>query len=126
MQVMSANSLDDVIETFTELKRLHQLNIELLEQLDVACGWILGNKMPIPNASVFHSLLAKTKALLTEIQADEPKLLQFQKLSRRKVTDLKDRQEGNSTVRRLTMPLANRFESCELVFFLPVTPEWLR
>ena len=74
---------------------MHQLNLELLEQPDVACGWILDNHITIPNSSLIASLLLKAKALLKELQSTEPKIMQYQRLSdegyhdddnRRKVT----------------------------------------
>lgn len=73
--------LQEVIEALQELERLHQLNIELLEQLDVACGWLLDNHIQLPNASTFCSLLTKSKALLKEIQATEPKTWQIAKIA---------------------------------------------
>jgi len=60
---------------------MHQLNLELLEQLDVACGWILDKHITIPNSEQIASLLVKAKALLKEIQAEEPRVLQYQKLA---------------------------------------------
>ena len=78
---MSDNAIDEIINIFTELKRLHGLNVELLEQLDVTCNWLLSSNVDMPNAEKLYSLLAKTKALLTEIQADEPKILQYKKIT---------------------------------------------
>lgn len=60
---------------------MHQLNLELLEQLNVACGWILDNRITIPNSEHIASLLVKAKALLKEVQAEEPRALQYQKLA---------------------------------------------
>jgi len=75
------DSVTEIIDTLTELKRMHQLNMELLEQLGVACGWLLEHNIPIPNASTLASLVRKSLALLTEIQTETPKTLQYQKLA---------------------------------------------
>jgi hypothetical protein len=64
---------------------LHELNSELLEQSDVAHVWILDNRFQVPNMNTFYSLLEKSKALLKEMQADEPKIQQYN-FNRRKVT----------------------------------------
>jgi hypothetical protein len=78
-------ALSDIAETMQELRRMHQLNIELLEQLAVACSFLLQNHVKIPNESTFKSLLRKAWTLLDEIQADEVKGVQYT-VSRRKVT----------------------------------------
>jgi hypothetical protein len=70
----------EVIDTLIELKRLHQLNLELLEQLDVTCSWLLDNGIKLPNENKFHSLLIKARALLIEIQTATPKF-SYQKLA---------------------------------------------
>jgi hypothetical protein len=69
--------LQEVIDTYQELQRMHQLNIELLEQLAVTCDYLLRNKVAMPNESTLVSLLEKAMTLLNEIQADKPKLLQY-------------------------------------------------
>ena len=79
--ILPNDTLTEIIDTLTELKRMHQLNLELFEQLNVACGWLLEHKIPVPNASTFYSLLVKAKALLIEIQAETPKMLHYPKLS---------------------------------------------
>jgi hypothetical protein len=83
--VRAIHTLNDVITetiaTLQELKRMHQLNLELLEQLDVACGWILDNQIVVPNQDHIVSLLVKSEALLKEIQGETPRILQYQKLS---------------------------------------------
>lgn len=73
--------LSEAIETLQELKRMHQLNMELLEQFSVACDFILKSGIEVPNASMFASLLNKSMTLLNEIQADTPKILTYKKLS---------------------------------------------
>jgi len=40
---------------------------QLLEQLNVACKWLLENKVEVPNRGTFVSLLNKAEALLKEI-----------------------------------------------------------
>ena len=85
--------LEAVTKTLNELQRLHELNVELLEQLDVACTWLIDNRVQVPNESVFYSLLSKSKVLLEEMQADEPIILRYTTNSRRKVTLFKTDEE---------------------------------
>ena len=59
--------LSEIIDSLSELKRMHQLNLELLEQLGVACGWILDNTVTVPNREHLASLLNKARALFDEI-----------------------------------------------------------
>jgi hypothetical protein len=73
-------------KTMQELQRMHQLNIELLEQLEVACSFLLQNHVEVPNKRTFKSLLRKAWSLMDEIRADEIKDVQYT-VSRRKVTD---------------------------------------
>jgi hypothetical protein len=91
------DSLTEIIDSLTELKRMHQLNLELLEQLAVTCDWLRNSGVRLPNASMFYSLLNKATTLIEEIQADKTNLIQYN-ASRRKVTDFDNRQEGNSTL----------------------------
>jgi hypothetical protein len=81
--VIALSELTTVIETLQELKRMHQLNLELLEQLDVVCKWIVETDLPITNKEKLADLLRKTKALLTELYASSSttKILQYNKLS---------------------------------------------
>ncbi len=62
-----SDALTEIIDTLKELKRMHQLNLELLEQLGVTCGWLLDNHVNVPNSEHIHSLLVKTQTLLNEI-----------------------------------------------------------
>jgi hypothetical protein len=78
---MSHSILAEIIDTLNELERMHQLNYELLEQLNVACGYLRENKLSLPNGEKFANLLSKAMALLAEIQAKAPKMLQYQKLA---------------------------------------------
>jgi hypothetical protein len=73
--------MTEIIDTLTELKRMHQLNLELLEQLSVSCSWLMEHSVPIPNAETICSLLRKATILLSEIQADQPTILQYRKLA---------------------------------------------
>lgn len=77
----SNDVITEIITTLQQLKEMHQLNLELLEQLDVTCGWILDNHIVVPNRERLVSLLAKAKSLLNEAQAETPKILQYGKLS---------------------------------------------
>lgn len=73
--------LQEVIDTLQELKRMHQLNMEVLEHLAVTCEFLVSNHVEVPNSSTLASLLAKTMTLLDEIQSSEPNVLQYQKLA---------------------------------------------
>jgi hypothetical protein len=84
--------LQEVGETLIELKRVHKLNMELLEQLNVACNYLLSNNVHVPNESTFASLLKKAWALMDEIRADEVRGIQYT-VNRRKVTDFKTDEE---------------------------------
>jgi hypothetical protein len=94
--VIALSELSTIIETLQELQRMHQLNLELLEQLDIVFKWIAETDIPIPNKEKLATLLYKTKALLKELYAPSTfKILQYRKLSddsyhegsnRRKVT----------------------------------------
>jgi hypothetical protein len=55
------------IETLKELKRMHQLNLELLEQLNVTCQWIIDNNIQVSDEEHMSSLLNKSLTLLNEI-----------------------------------------------------------
>jgi len=71
----------EAIDTLQEIKRMHQLNIELLEQLAVACDYLVSNHVEVPNSNLFASLIHKAMTLLDDLQADRPKILQYQKLA---------------------------------------------
>jgi len=45
---MSNNILGEIIDTLQELKRMHALNFELLDQLKVACLTLLENHINLP------------------------------------------------------------------------------
>jgi hypothetical protein len=98
---MSSSSLGTIIATLQDLERMHQLNLELLEQLNVTCAWLIEHNIPIPNMQTLLSLLGKTRALLAEIQADEPSLLQYQAI-RRKVTDSESDDKVTEPFRKVT------------------------
>ncbi len=57
------------------------IGLGLLEQLNVACGYFITNNITLPNSETLYSLFQKSKALLNEIQADEPKTLQYTSLA---------------------------------------------
>lgn len=79
------SELTKIIETLQELERVHQLNLELLEQLDVVFEWIIKSDVPVPNREKLSSLLVRTHALLKELYSSSPQILQYQAI-RRKVT----------------------------------------
>lgn len=65
-----SDAIQEAIDTLTELKRLHQLNFELIEELNTASQWILDNNINVPNKERIRSLLGKSLALLKEIQSE--------------------------------------------------------
>lgn len=102
--------LQEVIDTYQELQRMHKLNIEMLEQLAVACDYLVTNQIQLPNASTFASLLSKAMVLMDEIQADEPKILQYT-TNRRKFTAPF---HGNKTDEDVTEPNASAYKGMVL------------
>ena len=66
---MSTSILTEIIDTLQELKRLHQLNFELLEQLGVACAYFRENHIKLPNEEKILSLLSKAMVLIEEINS---------------------------------------------------------
>ena len=89
-----SSDLSVIIEKYQELQQLHQLNLELLEQLNIACGYFVDNNIPLPNLKTLYSLFQKAQSILNEIQADTPKILQYNKLS----DDWKHRDKSNGKV----------------------------
>lgn len=79
--MIALSELNTIIETLQELERMHQLNLELLEQLDVIFVWILENDVSIPNKDKFDALLNKMSSLMTELYFSTPKSLQYRKLA---------------------------------------------
>ena len=76
------SELSVVVETLQELQRMHQLNLELMEQLDVVFRWIINNDLDIPNKEKIVSLLNKTKALTKELYStNTTKTLHYHKLA---------------------------------------------
>ena len=65
------NNFNDKNCAFEPLKRMYQLNLELLEQLNVTCGWLLKNKINVPNKQSLVSLLIKSRTLLEEIYTSD-------------------------------------------------------
>jgi hypothetical protein len=76
---------------------MYQLNTELLEQLSVTFEYLKNSGVCLPDKEKFESLVNKAIALLEEIQADEPKILQYN-ASKRKVTDFFRNDETNGEV----------------------------
>jgi hypothetical protein len=92
-----SDAIQETINVLSELKRLHQLNFELLEQLNVTCQWILDNHIAVPNEEKMRSLLGKSLTLLSEIHTDVPDVLIL-----RKLTD--ERKHPNETDEEGTVP----------------------
>jgi len=81
---------------------MYQLNVELMEQLSVTLDFLRQNNIQLPNQNLFDSLLNKSMALLNEVQADEPKILQYSKINRQHITD--DNLQRKSTDEDFTEP----------------------
>ncbi|HEX9262595.1 MAG TPA: hypothetical protein VF893_08730 [Candidatus Bathyarchaeia archaeon] len=95
------SELSRIVTTLQELERMHQLNLEMLEQLDVIFKCIIESDIPIPNSEKIISLLSRNQALLQELYSGSPAILTYQKLSRRKVTPFRtdeDVPEPNFTI----------------------------
>jgi len=84
---MTAKELREAVDTYSELLRVHQPNIEMLETLELTMlsvkEFCIAHNIPIGNAKI-GSLISKTDILLNEI-TQEP--------SRRKVTPFRTDEE---------------------------------
>jgi hypothetical protein len=69
---MSSDMLGEIVNTLQELRRMHQLNFELLEQLNVARACLLQNQISLPNQERLASLLSKATTPLGEINTRLP------------------------------------------------------
>jgi hypothetical protein len=68
--------------------------MELLEQISIACDYLLKSDVTIPNGNVLASLLNKAMTILNEIQSDSPTILQYQKLTDEKKQSPRTDEEG--------------------------------
>jgi glycine cleavage system regulatory protein len=72
---LAKNDLSEVIETYTELLRAHQLNIELLNTLEQTFfhiqNFCLKNNITIRD-EVLSTSISKIEALLEEIDCKSP------------------------------------------------------
>jgi len=77
--------LEEAYTTLGELVKMHKLNQELLETLSVTAQWLRSyaekHNISLSNSSTFDSLINKATALLNEIQAGKPNVLQYRKLA---------------------------------------------
>jgi hypothetical protein len=103
MQVwITVSDLTPTIQALQELQRMHQLNLELLEQLSVFAEWVINNHNSIPNRDKLESLLHKTQALMKELySSNSQNMLQYQKLTDEKKHPFRTDDKG-------TEPLAER------------------
>ena len=83
---------------------MHSLNLELLEQLDVVCQWIIENKLPIPNKEKLNSLLLKAQTLLQELYFEKTPTLLHMKLSDENL-------QGDKSDKEFTEPKNETFTS---------------
>ena len=91
---------------------MHSLNIELLEQLDVVCRWIVESKLPIPNKEKLNSLLLKAQTLLRELYFEKtPTLLHKESPD--------ESLQGDKSDEEFTEPETTRFNS-----FKKLVPKW--
>jgi hypothetical protein len=93
------SDLSILAQNIQELDRLKQLNYELLEELEVLLDYMHLSNFPIPDREKFNALLSKTHSTLTEIHCSSSLTIQFQSISRRKVTatSWKDETDGEVT-----------------------------
>ena len=98
------SELSTIIQTLQELQRMHSLNLELLEQLDVVCQWIIENKLPIPNKEKLNSLLLKAQTLLQELYFEKTPTLLHMKLSDENL-------QGDKSDKEFTEPKNETFTS---------------
>jgi hypothetical protein len=110
----SLPQISQIISSLTELKRMYQLNSELLEQLAVTCDFIKENGIHVPNEEKFCSLLNKTYALLSEIQADEPKTLVYKKLSDDGYHEPQNRRRVNRTEKSYSLNMKSYKNRCKM------------
>lgn len=99
--------LSETAKILSELKRMHQLNYELIEQLNVTCQWIVDNKLKIPNAEKLQSLLIKSVSLMHEVQSDVPTFVH--QSSRRKVTPFRTDEDETESGYRLFRAASTKF-----------------
>jgi len=95
---MSHDSLTEIIQSLEELKGMHQLNYELLEQIDIIFGYFRENNIRLPNEEKLVGLLSKALALLSEIRSSTPKTLLFHKLSDDSYHEASNRRKVNRTL----------------------------
>jgi len=70
-----SNLLKDATATLNELLRMHDLNRELLETLQVTMLWLRDyaekNNLPLPNGSTYNSLINKAQVLIDELTSSD-------------------------------------------------------
>lgn len=108
----------EAINTLQELKRMYQLNIELLEQLAVACDYLVSNHVEVPNSNLFASLVHKAMTLLDELQSNEPRILEYRKLADEKKQPFRTDEEGTepSVAMHYTYNIVNVYPHDENAF----------
>ena len=90
---VNKKGLRDAIDTYEELLRMHQLNLELLETLEFSLLWVQDfskkYNVAIPNRETLTRLLTKTSLLIEEISATNPTETRQHKSIRRFFTERK-------------------------------------
>lgn len=74
-------TLSEIAESLQELEWMHQLNMELLEQLNIVFEFVMQNNIVVPNKEKLSSLILRTQALLEELYFSKPKGFSYRKLS---------------------------------------------
>ena len=81
---MTTKELREAVDTYEELLRVHQLNIELLNTLELTLytvkDFCLAHNIPVGNAKI-GSLLRKASALLDEMDTQQTKVYKDYKQS---------------------------------------------
>jgi hypothetical protein len=77
---------------------MHQLNLEMLEQLHVTLSWIIERNIETPNTEKLIALISKSQSLLNEMNSSSPAILQYRKLDRRIFTGKNNRRRLHRTL----------------------------
>ena len=86
-------SISENSDIHEELLRMHQLNVELLEHLELSLFWIddfsKKHELPIPNREKFSCLIKKASILIEEITKPKMSLTNQKTFIRRNFTSRK-------------------------------------
>lgn len=99
---MSAKTLSDAMDTYSELLYLHQLNLELLETLEMTLLWLRdlqeNHNICIPNKDKIATLLEKAETLIGEISS--PKMFLQHRMPSDEFSQRRNPTEFHRTLKR--------------------------